>query len=399
MAERKSLTDENVRDLAAREKKYEVWDAGSRAVPGFCVRVEVSGRKTFYFRYSLRGELFWYRIGPAAMGAAEARTEAKKLTGDVARGINPHRERRSKRGGLTFEQLHTRYLEEHAKRHNRSWKQADYLIRRYVYPKWAKLRASEITRANVKALIGGIAAQVVANQVRAACSAVFTFAIDAEVVAINPCKGVKDNPTKDRERVLAAGEVKSFWDACEQIDPVKAAALRVVLLTGARPGEVCRMRYEHLRGSWWEMPGQPDGSGWLGTKNKQDHRIFLTAAVRKLVGSHKTEGFVFSNERGNAFGQLHEAMREVSKLCKFTPAVTAHDLRRTMGSMVTGRSHGREAMDRLLNHRKKSVSDVYDRHNYSSADQLIWEDVALAITGLVEGHEEETNVVALARPV
>src|SRR5882672_7430509 len=107
-SERKSLTDESVRDLDAREKKYEVWDAGSRHVPGFCVRVEVSGRKTFYFRYSMRG-LFWLRIGPAAMGAAEARIEARKAIGDVGRDINPHRERMSRRGGLTFEQLQKRY--------------------------------------------------------------------------------------------------------------------------------------------------------------------------------------------------------------------------------------------------------------------------------------------------
>jgi integrase len=397
MAERKSLTDESVRDLQPRDKKYEVWDAGSRAVPGFCVRVEVSGRKTFYFRYSLSG-LFWYRIGPAAMGAAEARVEARKATGDVARGINPHRERMAKRGGVTFEQLQKRYVEEHAKKHNKSWKQADYLIRAFVLKTWAKLPAASITRAEVRQLFGSIAAPQTANQVKAAISAVFKFGIDEEVVAINPCKGVKDNPTKARERVLSESEVKLFWEACEKVHLVKATALRVVLLTGQRPGEVACMRREHIKDdNWWELPGLPVPKlGWPGTKNGVSHRVFLAPPVVKLIKSEAKEGFVFASERGNAFDELHDVMREISKLCEFNPTVTPHDLRRTMGSTITGRGHGRDAMDRILNHREKSTTDVYDRHDYAARDRLIMEDVAGHLLRLAEGVVED-NVVAWGR--
>src|SRR5882672_381327 len=139
MANRKNLTDGNVSDLEQRAKKYEVWDDGPRSVPGLCVRVEVSGRKTFYFVYSISGRVRWFRVGPAAMGADKARVEAKKLIGDVARGGDPQAEKRAKRGGLTFEQLHKRYVEEWAKRHNKSWKQTERLVRNNLYKTWAKL--------------------------------------------------------------------------------------------------------------------------------------------------------------------------------------------------------------------------------------------------------------------
>src|SRR6267142_108889 len=339
-SERKSLTDESVRDLDAREKKYEVWDAGSRHVPGFCVRVEASGRKTFYFRYSLRG-LFWLRIGPEAMGADVARREAKKAIGDVARGINPHRERMAaRRGGLTFEQLQKKYVEEHAKKHNKSWKETDKLIRARVLPRWGKLQAASITRADVRQLFGSIAAPQTANLVKAAISAVFKFGADQEVIAINPCKGVADNPTQDRERILSESEMKPFWAACDKIHPVKALALKVVLLTGQRPGEVSHMRREHIKAGFWEMPGLPVPElQWPGIKNKRSHRVWLSRPVIELIGN-ETTGFVFASERGNAFGALHDAMRDLSKLCSFDPPVTPHDLRRTMGSTITGRGHG-----------------------------------------------------------
>jgi hypothetical protein len=60
--------------------------------------------------------------------------------------------------------------------------------------------------------------------------------------------------------------------------------------------------------------------------------------------------------------------------------------------VVAGRGHGRDAMDRILNHRKKSVTDVYDRHDYAAADKLIMEDVGGAIMRLVDGKQED-NVV------
>jgi integrase len=95
---------------------------------------------------------------------------------------------------------------------------------------------------------------------------------------------------------------------------------------------------------------------------------------------------VFANERANAYGGLHDAMRELSKMCKFNPPVTPHDLRRTFGSTVTGQGHGRDAMDRLLNHRKKSISAVYDRHEYSAEDQRIAEHVCGQLLRLAEGN-------------
>src|SRR6516162_5855960 len=141
MAKRKrfeNLTDANVSELPIEAKKYDCWDT---KLPGLCVRVQPTGDKTFYFVYSRSGRPRWYRIGPAVMGASEAKKEVKGLIGDVARGGDPQAERAANRKGLTFEELHARYVSEHAKVQNKSWKQADYLVRRYVLPKWAKLKA------------------------------------------------------------------------------------------------------------------------------------------------------------------------------------------------------------------------------------------------------------------
>ena len=74
------------------------------------------------------------------------------------------------------------------------------------------------------------------------------------LVAANPCRDIGDTPTRERERMLSASSVPVQWAALDKVHPVKATALRVVFLTGQRPGEVTHIRNEHIRDGWWEMP-------------------------------------------------------------------------------------------------------------------------------------------------
>ena len=48
--------------------------------------------------------------------------------------------------------------------------------------------------------------------------------------------------------------------------------------------------------------------------------------------------------------------------------VTPHDLRRTCLTWITRLGFGRDAMDRVANHRTSTVTDVYDRHGYADED-------------------------------
>jgi hypothetical protein len=165
----------------------------------------------------------------------------------VARGRDPAAEKKAERGAGTFAELAERYLSEHAKRHNKSWEQPDRLVRRYLLPKWGKLQATTISRADVKALMARIEAPILANQVLAAASAIFSWAVKHEILAANPCRGVDRNKTTSRERILADSEVPKFWAAFDDAGLIISSALKVVLLTGQRPGEVANAARAHCR--------------------------------------------------------------------------------------------------------------------------------------------------------
>ena len=124
----------------------------------------------------------------------------------AARSNDPVAERRAERNAGTVAEVAARYVETHAKRRNKSWQQADTLVRRYVLPRWGKLRFDAITRADVRALVSRIEAPVLANQVLAATSAIFSWAMKQDIVDRNPCVGVDRNPTKARERGILSDE-------------------------------------------------------------------------------------------------------------------------------------------------------------------------------------------------
>ena len=119
---------------------------------------------------------------------------------------------------------------------------------------------------------------VLANQVLAAASAIFSWAVRQEIIAANPCSGVERNDTTSRERVLSDAEIAAFW-------PHLSAPLKMILLTGQRPGEVAHLHRAHVVDDrWWVMPGAPDPrTSWPGTKNAQSHRVWLSEPVHELL--------------------------------------------------------------------------------------------------------------------
>jgi integrase len=363
---------------------YMTWDTLQR---GLALRVEPSGYRAWKVVYRYNKRPRWYHLGAAdAIALAQARVLAQEVMLAVARGKNPQAERKAARGAGTFEELAQRYVDDFAREHNKAWEATRYLVCRYLLPVWGKLPAAAITRADVKAMMVRVQSPSVANQTLAAASAIFSWCLREDIggVTANPCSKITRNPSRSRERVLGATEAPAFWHALETVDAPVATALRLLLLTGQRPGEVCHMRHEHLRDGWWHMPGEPDKqAGWPGTKNGFAHRVWLPAPTRKLITPAET-GYVLTAQRGGAVKNLDGCMRELC-IQLGIERLTPHDLRRTHGSMITALGFGRDAMNRIQNHREGGIADVYDRHRYEAENKRVMEAVAEHIMGLISG--------------
>ena len=162
-------------------------------------------------------------------------------------------------------------------------------------------------------------------------------------------------------------------------------------MTGQRPGEVTHMRHDQITHGWWTLPGAPDAEHiWPGTKNAATHRVWLPQPVRDIIAELN-----YGGDSGFVFGQplaLDATMRSICKRLA-VPRATPHDLRRTHGSTITKLGFGREAMNRIQNHKEGGIGDVYDRHEYGAENKRVMEAVASHLLALTQGDAAPSNVV------
>jgi len=366
---RRALISSFVLAHQAPERPTLIWDVRA---PGLALSLRPSGKKAWKVVYRFHGRPRWLHLGDArAIALPDARRLAAKVMLAVAEGRDPAAEKRAQAAAGTFAELAADYVELHAKKRNKSWRQAQALVHKHLLPRWGQLKPAAITRADVRAMALRIKAPIVANQTLAAASAIFSWAIRQEIVAVNPCRGVDRNPTKARERILSDAEVALLWP---KLDP----ALKLILLTGQRPGEVAALQRAHIVDGWWQLPGQPSGA-WPGTKNAKDHRVALSAPAAALIKTH------IARSRTQSDALLRSLVADL-KLERVTP----HDLRRTCLTWITRLGFGRDAMDRVANHRTNRVTDVYDRHGYAAEDQRIMAAVARHVLKLVKAPSART---------
>jgi integrase len=383
---RVKLTELGVRKLRPEPATYMVWDLHQR---GLALRMQPTGRASWKTVYHFHGRPRWLHLGDtSAIGLADARLMAAEALLAVAKGKDPAAEKQADRGRGTFAEMAERYLNEYAKRKNKSWRQADALIRRHVLVGWGSLQAASISRSDVRALMAKIEAPILANQTLAAISAIYSWAVKQEIVAVNPCTGIERNATRSRERILSDSELPLFWSALVDVPPMEAIQLKLTLLLGQRPGELAHMHASHIDGDWWTLPGEPDAkTNWPGTKNGQSHRVWLPTASRELVA--ELSGYPDSR------GRPAEAMRAICAALGIE-RITPHDLRRTHGTLITSLGFGRDAVNRVQNHVEGGIASVYDRHQYADENKRVMEAVAARIMALAEG-EPGGNVVPMLK--
>lgn len=397
----KKFTKFQLDGLKAKAKRYILFEDGGK---GFGIRVEPTGRKTFFFEYRTAGRNRIFTIGPYPRTTlTQARSAAARLKEKVERGEDPGDERKAKmradKDASTVAGLVEEYLEKWAKPHKseKSFKEDSRILNKDILPLWGRRKAKDITRRDIVLLLDRIVdrgASVTANRTLAVIRRMFNFALERDILGASPCVRILA-PTKEksRDRFLSENEIKILWMGLEpeskvSMIPEMKLAIKFMLVSAQRKGEVLNSEWGEfdLDASWWELPGGK-------TKNKKPHRVPLSPLALKILAEAKQASkgsrWVFPSPVGtNRKGDhktpgLHpltgpavdHAVRRTLKtfgIEHFTP----HDLRRTAASQITGIGIPRLTVKKILNHADSEITAIYDRHSYDSEKQramLAWD--------------------------
>lgn len=362
---------------------------------GFCLRVTAGGAKTWIVDYRPGGgrdaPKRQVRIGSAESGAADslpaerARQRAKDVLAGARLGDDLAARRAEERKAITVADTVDRYLAEHVKpkRAPGTFEQYDHLLRAHLVAAHGAKRLRDVTSADVDRLHLKLkATPYAANRLIAVTGAMWGWAARQGLVPRegNPARGAEKFKEDRRERFLTPEEFGALGDAIRvgetvgfayevdeskpkakhapkpenrrtKLEPEVAAAIRLLILTGARLREIL-----HLR--WAEVD---EGRGLLLLSKSKTGRkaIVLNApALAVLAGLDRTEEHVIRGVNGLPRADLKKPWAAVCRAAGLE-GLRIHDLRHSFASVGAGDGMGLPVIGKLLGHSQAATTQRY----------------------------------------
>jgi site-specific recombinase XerC len=131
----------------------------------------------------------------------------------AAKGEDPAAQKAEGREADSFKELAEDYLNRYAKPKKKSWKEDERIINNKLNPIIGNITAKCVTRAQIYALLEGIAprAPIEANRALATVRKIYNWALSQDLVESNPCHGISaPGMENQRERVLSEDEIKKL---------------------------------------------------------------------------------------------------------------------------------------------------------------------------------------------
>ena len=407
------LTKRVVDSLEIGDRQVIYYDS---ELKGFGVKVSPSGVKSWCVEY---------RPGAGGRGTAkrrmalgststltpeQARSAARKILSAVALGEDPAALRTRARETPTFLQFANRYLSEEAAAKLKPTTLTNYRI--YVHKHAGafigNLKLDKIASADVSKMHHSIGQTrpATANRVVECVSSIYRYAAICGAVepGFNPTAQIHAFREKHRERFLTTEELAQLGEAIREaetsgipwvvdeskptakhiakqknrrtlIEPYAAAALRLLVLTGARLREILNLRWE-----WVDLE-----RGLLLLPDSKTGRkcIVLNAPAMAVLATLPRRGayVVPADNPNKPRADLNRPWRALSKRADLN-GVRIHDLRHTHASVGAGAGLGLPIIGKLLGHTQAATTARYahlDADPLRSASEVIGGRIAAAM--------------------
>lgn len=385
------ITKRTVDSAEVRADRYTIFDS---AIPGFGLRVFPSGAKSWIFEY---------RPGEGGRRLAKKRVtigtvddftpeKARKLADDlrakVKTGQDPQGAKTRDRQALTVEELVKLFLSAHVEAKRKPGTVGNYsdVLNRLVVPKFGKVKAKDLSRGDLTRLhISNKATPFQANRILAIVGSMYSYAGKQGLVpeGCNPARGIERFGEKGRERFLSVAELERLGAAIRKaevegiewrirpegktqhvpktkratvIGEHAAAALRLLILTGARLREILHLEWRHVdfdRG----LLLLPD------SKTGQKTIVLNAPALAVLNGLTRAGRYVIA---GDSVGTPEEKPRAdlkrpwamVSREAGLE-GIRLHDLRHNFAAFGAGGGMGLPIIGKLLGHTQAATTQRY----------------------------------------
>jgi integrase len=377
-----------------------LWDSD---LAGFGVRVQRGDTKTYILKYRVgtgRGapvrKLTIGRHG-SPWTPAQARAEAWRLLGLVAQGKDPASAKAEARAAPTVADFAARFLVEHTEAKRKPSTAAEYqrLLNRIILPALGKRKMADVDRADITKLHhANRAAPYQANRMLAVLSKMMNLAERGGLRpdGTNPCRHIERYAEKKRERMLSAEELARLGDVLAQYDgsPYYAAAIKLLVFTGARVGEILSLRWQWIDFERGEAR-LPDSKTGAKTIHLPPPALAVLGELPRISDNpHAIVGRV----AGAALVNLEKPWRAIRKRAGLED-VRLHDLRHAFASVAAASGMGLPIIGKMLGHTQAQTTQRY-AHLASDPVKAAAATVAGKIAAAMSGRKGDEAVVKLS---
>lgn len=390
------ITKRAVEALTPDHGNSVLWDSDLK---GFGVRCRQSGAKFYIVKTRIGGRQRWLTIGRhgSPWTPEAARREALRVLALKATGQDPATLRDRHKGAITVTELGAKFLAEYVSRHCKPRTAAEYhrALKLHIEPALGRLRVAEITRPDIAHLHHKLRQKPYqANRCLAVLSKMMNL---AEAWGLrpdgsNPVRHVTKFREKKRERYLTEielqrlGGVLADAEASEAESPHLVAAIRLLILTGARLSEILTLKWQHvdLANSVLRLPDSKTGA----------KLIYLnTGAVVLMQGLARIHGNPFvivGSKPCCGLVNIQKPWRRLRKAANLTD-VRIHDLRHSFASVVVSSGMSLAIIGKLLGHEQPATTA---RYAHLGATPLLEasEAVASKIASLMDARQKTRKI-------
>ena len=375
-----ALTDTTIKTTQPGPKPLRLFDGG-----GLYLEVAPAGGRWWRLKYRHGGKEKRLSLGTypdtALKVARDKRDEARRL---LAAGLDPAQERKAEKlqaredNARSFKAVALAWLKHNAGRLapiTRARVLAS--LEADVFPVLGGLPIGQIRARQVKAVVLAVeqrGAGESAGRLLQRVRAVFRFAVTEELIESNPMLDLKAGEifkprTVQHRAALPDAELPEFLaqlDAYEG-EPITAQALRLLMLTAVRPGELRGARWSEfdLDGGRWRIP-----AGRM--KMKAEHLVPLAQqSVELLRIVHQQTGagdLVFPSPYYPGKGLSENTFNSALARMGFKGIATAHGFRALFSTVANECGHDGDVIERYLAHvERNEVRAAYHRSSYVAA--------------------------------
>jgi integrase len=379
-----------------RLKQVGLFDLDENIPAGFGLRVRPGSDgiiRSWVMQYRVHGRMTRLKIGDAHnVTPTQALLQARKVRGQIDFGNDPQADKKARRekDKMTFGFIVKDFFTVKTGRKN-TLKALRVYLNSHAKPLHST-PIDKITKKDIAARTRAVQASSGASAAggfRAAMSTLFAWAMENDLITVNPVIGsYSPPPAKERDRVLSDAELAAIWNALDG-DSDYGRIVRLLTLTGCRREEIGGMRWSELNEDHteWELPGER-------AKNGRAHKLPITPLMAEIIYSVPRRVGIdcLFGARGVGFTRWVDGRKALEANVSFSKPWKLHDVRRSVATRMCDLDVPPHIVEAVLNHvsgHKRGIGGIYNRSKYEPqvrAAMLMWSD---HIAALISGGERK----------